>query len=226
MKCKIVINSTARFSSVTLPPLLESLESAGFRKSEILIMIGGYSRRRESMTRPKRIKLPFDSIDFTSFIELSLRDIQSDYCFVMHDTSKVGKRFKEIISAVEPCGLDVISLRKPPSMNIGLYRTEYIQQKYSDLTKLKNSDYSEDGMHATKAWGVENEDFLSWGQTDLSISSYADLLSDPRNGTPIVLGEYDYYSNNVHRRIEYYEYLDFYKVKANWSRKAKYELEL
>jgi hypothetical protein len=128
-----------------LPPLLESLKSAGFRKSEILIMIGGYSRRGGSISRPKRIKLPFDAIDFTSFIELSERDIQSEYCFVMHDTSKVGKNFKEIIFSVGPRGLDVISLRNVPSMNIGLYRTAYIQQKYSDLIKLKNSDYTEEG---------------------------------------------------------------------------------
>jgi hypothetical protein len=226
MMCKIVINSNARFSSVTLPPLLKSLKSAGFRKSEILIMIGGYTSRRESITRPKRFKLPFDAIDFTSFIELSERDIQSDYCFVMHDTSKVGKNFKEIISSVEPRDLDAIPLRKLPSMNIGLYRTAFIRQKCSDLTKLKNSDYTEEGMHAMKVWGVENEDFLSWGQDDLSITSYADLLSDPRDGVPIVMGEYDYYTNNVKRRIEYYEYLDFYKVKANWSRKEKYELGL
>lgn len=81
-------------------------------------------------------------------------------------------------------------------------------------------------MYAIQVWGVENEEFLSWGQESLFISSYSDLLSDPRNGTPIVVGEYDYYSNNVKCRILYYEYLDFFKVKGNLSRKEKYELAL
>ena len=226
MKCKIVINTTKRFAQYTLPPLLDSLHEAGFKRNEILVMSGGYSMRSRLLLNKNHMKLPYDGIDYTAFAELARNDFRCDYYFIMHDTTKVGKDFKEILLSVDPSPWEVIALRNKPSMNIGMYHAHYLQEKSELIDKIVVTDYSLENMHSLKVWGVENEDFLSWGQEQVAISTYSDLLSCPINGTPLILGEYDYYKNGVIRRVEYYKFLDLFKIKANWERRNRYEMDL
>ena len=226
MNCKIVINTTKRFSTHTIPPILRSLKRSGFKSSEILVKNGGHDKRGKKLFNKNHRKLPFDSIDYTALIELGGRNYRAEHYFVIHDTVKVGKNFKEILWSVDPHSWDVIALRSKPSMNIGLYSAEYLRQKNHLLIGLKNSDYSLVNMEAVKSWGVTNEDYFGWGQSDVAITSYADLLSCPQNGDPIIVDECDYYANGVIRRIEYYEFLDFFKIKSNWVIKDKYEMGL
>jgi len=226
MKCKIVVNTTKRFSKHTIPPLLKSLKSAGFDSHEILVMSGGYRKRGWKLLNQNHRKLPFDAIDYTALIELGGRNYGADYYFVMHDTVKVGKEFKEILYSLDPVPWDVIALKNKPSMNIGLYSAEYLKQKNDLLIDLKNYDYSLANMQAIKAWGVINEDYLAWGQNDVATTTYAELLFCPQNGEPTIVGEIDYYGNGITRRIEHYKFLDFYKIKSNWIVKDEYEMDL
>jgi hypothetical protein len=226
VKCKIVINTTKRFAPQTLPPLLESLSLAGFKKNEILIMSGGHSRRSRLLSNRNHLKLPFDGIDYTAFAALAGNDFGSDYYFMMHDTTKAGKNFKEILFSIDPSPWEVIALRNKPSMNIGLYSAQYLKQKATLIEEIVTTDYSEESLHSLKVWNVENEDFVSWGQEQVSMTTYAELLACANNGIPLILGKHDYYSNGVIRRVEYYKFLDFYKIKANWERRERYELNL
>jgi len=226
MKFKIAINTTKRFAPHTLPLLLRSLHDAGFKKNEILIMSGGHSRRRKSFSNRNYIKLPYDGIDYTAFAAIAQSDFGSDYYFIMHDTTRVGRDFREILFSIDPSPWEVIALRNKPSMNIGLYSAQYLKKKSAVLNKMVVTNYSLESLHSLKTWGVEHEDFLSWGQEQVAISSYSELLSCPNNGIPAILGKYDYYSNGVIRRVEYYKYLDLFKIKANWERSNRYELDL
>jgi len=226
MKCKIVINTTKRFSNHTLPRVLESLNISGFKDNEIIIMNGGHDKRSRKFFHKNHLKLPFDALDYTALIELGSGEYRDEHYFVMHDTVKVGKNFREILWSIDPSKWDVVALKNKPSMNIGMYRAGYLRQKNDLLIGLKNSDYSSSNMQAIKSWGVDNEDYFGWGQNDVVITSYADLLSCPLNGDPIIVDEYDYYSNGVLRRIEYYEFLDLYKIKSNWVVKGEYEMGL
>jgi hypothetical protein len=225
MTTKIVINSNVKFASVSLPPLLDSLKSAGFTDDEILIFVGGdiseVSRNTKNIFYVKH-----DSIDFTGLIELSRSDYGADFFFYMHDTVKVGPKFRDKLFSVDPKSSEIIPLRPWPSMNTGLYSGEYLKRKQVELLAIQNFDISIEGLQKAKKWGVYHEDFLTWRQENMVANSYADLLGSDSGGVPVTIGEYDYYGNGVKRRLEYYDFLDFYKVKSNWELRESYELRL
>ena len=225
MDIKIVVNSNRNFYQMTLPPLLNSLKEAGFRENEIISFVGGYEGEASEIEN-NIFTLPYDSIDFTSLIELSQNDYGSGYYFMIHDTTKVGPNFKKLLYSVEPEEYEVIALKRWDSMNIGLYRGEYLKRKSEILLPLQNYELTPEKLQESKRWGVANEDFLMWHQPDVKISCYSEILSCPRNGTPDVAGPFNYYGNGTNRIIERYQFLDFYKIKANWSLDDQYVIQL
>ena len=225
MITKIAINSNVRFASVSLPPLLESLKSAGFTEDEILIFVGGDISDISRNTK-NTFYVNHDSIDFTGLIELSRSDYDADFFFYMHDTVKVGPRFKDKLLSIDPKNSEIIPLRPWPSMNTGLYSREYLKRKHVELLNIQNFDISIEGLQKAKEWGIYHEDLLTWRQENLVINNYADLLGSDSGGFPVTIGEYDYYGNGVTRRLEYYDFLDFYKIKSNWEIRDRYELGL
>ena len=225
MDIKIVVNSNRNFYQTSLPPLLRSLNESGFGSEEIITFVGGYDKAEKEIS-DNVFALPYDSIDFTSLTELSQNDYGAKHYFVMHDTSKVGVNFKKILYSVDPGDFEFIALKPWPSMNIGLYRNDYLQRKSEILLPLRNYEITPDKLQESKIWGVENEDHLMWNQPDVKISSYSELLSCPRNGNAEAGDPLDYYGNGTLRIITRYEFLDFYKIKANWERKDQYVINL
>ncbi|MEI6407513.1 MAG: hypothetical protein WCO85_08325 [Actinomycetes bacterium] len=225
MDIKIVVNSNRNFYQTSLPPLLRSLKEAGFDSEEIITFVGGCDTADKEISK-NVFALPYDSIDFTSLIELSQNDYGAKHYFVMHDTSKVGVNFKKILYSVDPGDFEVIALKAWPSMNIGLYRNDYLHRKSEVLLPIRNYEITPEKLQESKIWGVENEDHLMWKQQDVEISSYSELLSCPRNGNADAGEPLDYYGNGTLRIITRYEFLDYYKIKANWERKERYVIEL
>ena len=222
MKIRLVINTTIGYSQVTLPPLFESLETASFDLSDVIVISGGYDDVQQLSNNIYNV--PYNSSDFTAFIALTEHDFSADFYFYLHDTCIVGPSFRTLLLSVDPGDYEVIALKQNPSMNIGLYSASYLKSKASAIRELKNTDYSVESLQNVKTWGVYNEDHLSWRQNQIQITSYSQLLSCPRNGEPEILSETDYYGNGVIRRLEYYKYLDLYKVKANWELRSSYEI--
>ena len=219
---KLLVNTTLNYSEFTLPILFESLEKASFDLSDVIVISGGH--RHHEILSPNFHNVPYNSSDFTAFVAVIEEDFDTDYFFYLHDTCHVGPRFKSQIMSIQPGKLDVIALTRNPSMNIGLYSAKYLRGKTSAIEMLKNSDYGIEAIQRVKTWGVHNEDYLSWGQDTAHKSSYSQLLNCPRSGNPILISENDYYKNGVIRRLEYYEFLDLYKVKANWEIREFYEM--
>jgi hypothetical protein len=222
MNLKLLVNTTFNYSEFTLPVLFKSLEEASFDLNDVIVISGGH--QNHEILSPNFHNVPYNSSDFTAFIAVIEEGFDADYFFYMHDTCHVGPRFKSLLMSTQPGELDVISLTRNPSMNIGLYSAKYLRDKTSSIKMLKNSDYGIEAMQQVKTWGVHNEDYLSWGQNTAHKSSYSQLLNCPRSGNPILISENDYYKNGVIRRLEYYEFLDFYKVKANWRLRDFYEM--
>lgn len=219
---KLLVNTNVNYSEFTLPILFESLENAAFDPSDVIVISGGHTHRE--VLSPTFHNVPYNSSDFTAFVAVTEQDFDADYFFYLHDTCHVGPRFKSLLMSIQPGNLDVIALTRNPSMNIGLYSAKYLRDKTSAIQMLKNSDYGNEAMQRVKTWGVHNEDYLSWGQNTAHKSSYSQLLNCPRSGNPILISENDYYRNGVTRRLEYYEFLDLYKAKANWRISDYYEM--
>lgn len=208
----IAISSNKKFYRKTLPILLPSLISSGISKNNIKVFIGGYRKNRKKIIDEiEYYYLDNNTFDATSFVGIIEFSLYSDYWFLLHDTCKVGKKFKEMVE--NPLGGDnviKISLRTYPSMSIGLYSGEYILSKKDKILSIKNSDYSEEGLLKCKKWHVENEDFLLWGEPPIP-SVYPNY-----NGYEISYPD-NWYDSDTDRRTEYYPHIDLYKNKSNWG---------
>ena len=228
MNIGILVNSNIRFYYQSVPRVIDTLRLAGFDDQSIHIVCGGVppgGKKLESCDAKVTTHfVEYDSIDFTALIHASTLDSPYSHFFYMHDTSYVGLQFKENLSALAKPGYEVITLRKWPSMNIGLYDVEYLKSRKGELEKIKNFNLDEISLQEVKKWNVDNEDYLSH-KTGKKLASFFELNPENLFHNPDVLGEVDYYSNGIPRRIEY-PFLDFYKLKSNWERKNKYEINL
>jgi hypothetical protein len=222
----IVINSNIRFVETTTPRLIDSLLSCGFNENNILLICGGSTQPSSNFeSRIPTFFVNYDSIDFSGLIFLSSFESSFTHYFYIHDTTFVGPNFKNNLLALGNDGYDVIALKSSPSMNIGLYSADYLSRKRDVLESIINTDLSDESLQNWKKWGVTNEDFLSW-KSSAQVTSFDVLAESADGGNPKIIGEADFYENGISRRVEHYEYLDLFKVKANWDIKPDYEIRL
>jgi len=222
----IVINSNIRFVETTAPRLIDSLLSCGFNENHIFLICGGATEQPSNFkSRVPTFYVEYDSIDFSGLIFLSSFESAFTHYFYIHDTTFVGPNFKNNLLALSDDRYEVIALKSRPSMNIGLYSADYLSQKRDVLESILNTDLGDESLQNWKKWGVTNEDFLSW-KSSAQVTSFDVLAERNDGGKAKVLGEVDFYENGVLRRIEHYEYLDLFKVKANWDIKPEYEIRL
>lgn len=208
---KIAIASNIDFYEKTLPTLLPSLLDAGYTVNDIIIFIGGYSVcDKKELYGCTSYLLDNNTFELTALIGIVENNLQEDYWFLLHDTCKVGRNFKNKIENIPADNPEKIAIKDMPSMSIGAYRGDYLLANKQLILSIKNKDYTHQGILNCKKWHVENEDFLLW-----------------RTGpTPAVYGEYsgfvvtepdDWYGTKTNRRTEYYPHIDLYKNKSNWG---------
>jgi len=208
---KIAIASNKKFYKLTLPVILKSLIDAGISPEDIHVFIAGYDTYSfEINDKISYHKLDHNSYEYSPLIEIADKQIQSEYWFLIHDTCRVGSKFKQLLYDIPSPKPTKMALRSVPSMSIGLYDYQYLLSLKNDLLTIKNTDYSEESMMNWKRWGVPNEDWILW-------------LHSP---SPIIYGGYiacevidhdNWYNTETNRRTEYYPVLDLYKNKSNWG---------
>lgn len=208
---KIAIASNKKFHELTLPILIPSLLAVGIEPENIHVFITGYdSYSFKIVNRINYHELNHNSYEYSPLIEIVDKQIPSEYWFLIHDTCKVGPRFKQLLYEIPETKPDKIALRSKPSMSIGLYRYDYLLKLKDQLATIKNTNYSHQSMMEWKLWGVPNEDWILW-------------LHKPE---PLIYGgitsceviNYDnWYDTGTARRTEYYPVLDLYKNKSNWG---------
>jgi hypothetical protein len=208
---KIAIASNKNFHHLTLPIIIKSLIDVDIKPEDIHVFIAGYDEYSfEIIDKIHYHKLNHNSYEYSPLIEIVEKEIQSEYWFLIHDTCRVGPRFKQLLYEIPSINPSKIALRSSPSMSIGLYNYQYLMSLKDIIVTIKNTDYSEESMMHWKRWGVPNEDWILW-------------LHPP---SPIVYGGYtacevvnyeNWYGTGINRRTEYYPVLDLYKNKSNWG---------
>ncbi len=221
MKVNIAIATNINFCDKTLPVITSSLIDAGIDQNNIFIFNGGFKQRSQKVENNiTTILLDHNSFEYTPLIDIAENEIQSDYWFLIHDTCKVGNKFKEILYSVIDKNPIKVALKSSPSMSIGLYKYDYILKYKNKLLEIKNQDYTPNGLQRWKQWGIKAEDYLLWKHEPENT-----FLFHPDNSVKKVARQ-NWYGEPTLRIVEYYHQLDLYKNKSNWYPKRWMELNL
>ncbi len=215
---RFAISSHIKSYEKTYDRMVDSLIMSGVPKDDIFFFIGGFDRQEKAESRHSinMYYVRHNSMDMTGLISVLDLGLESDYWFLLHDTAYVGERFYEIVKRFDTAGRNTIAMTSDDrSMNMGSYRHGYLIDRKSDIMAFKNYDYSDGALQRIKRMNVINEDaFIEPGSP--SYNSAKRIASEPT----------DFYSGGVNRIVEYFPEMDLFKIKANWHKKDKYEIEL
>lgn len=207
MKIKICISSCKQYSEYTIPLLIDTLSDTGINFEDIFVFEGGYNTRQQLTKQYNHFLVPHNSFDYTSLIEIVSNNIASDYWFLLHDTCKVGLKFKEKLLSI-PLKNEKYALIPYPSMNIGFYKYSYLQKHKNIILSLTNTDYTDIGIKKAKKRAIYFEDLLFYHINDTNcqyISAERVVSKDKKN----------WYGAPTPRTESYYPQLDLYTLGAN-----------
>jgi len=220
MKIKIAISTNINFYKLSLPIIIPSLIESGIEKDDIHVFNGGFNEYKfEIIDGINHHYLDHNSYEYAPLIEICDKELESDYWFLIHDTCKVGDRFKDLLYNIPPNMPEKLALKSRPSMCMGTYKYSYLLTLKEKLLSIKNKDYSEESMIYWKNWAVYNEDFIMW------MNDPQPIIYNNNNEWSIVTYE-NWYGTNTERRTEYYPSLDIYKNKSNWGQSPNYKKEI
>jgi hypothetical protein len=231
MKIKICVNSTKQYSEKTLPIIIPSLIDSGIDPEDIFVFKGGhYERSVIKKDTYTLIQTDNNTIDLTGLIDIVENELESDYWFYIHDTCKVGPKFKQLLYNIPESFPDKIALTVHPSMNIASYKYSCLMRYKDKLLKVKNQDYSEKKLKKLKEWGIYCEDLILHkphqnGMGMVGIHSDTIEFYNPELSDCIRIENENWYGG-VKRIVEYYPQLDLYKSKANYYRTTKPIIQL
>lgn len=219
MVIKIAIATHVDYYEMALPILIESLLDSGIERSHIHVFIAGYTNSGcQVIDEITYYRLSHNSYECSPLIEIVEREIQSDYWFLIHDTCRVGKNFKNLLYDIPYDRPEKLALKDFPSMSMGSYRYDYLMSVKENIISVKNTDYSTESLMHWKTWHVQNEDFILW-RTSPSALKYG-------NNNWTVVDYENWYGTQTVRRTEYYESLDLYKNKSNWGQSDKWVITI
>lgn len=211
MEIKIAVATNINFYKLSLPIIIESLLSSGIEKSQIYIFNAGFTEdKTEEIDGITHYYLSHNSYEYSALIEIVEKRLISEYWFLIHDTCKVGPKFKELLYNIPDSKPEKLALKDSPAMSIGTYRYDYLLTLSDKLLSIKNTDYSEGALQRWKRWGVPNEDFILWKSTP-----QPHIYNNNKNWN--IVAYENWYGTNTTRRTEYYPSLDIYKNKSNWG---------
>jgi hypothetical protein len=217
-KRTLVINSHVQ-SAIPRRHLLDSLEACPqWEDTPIIVVVGGAATHTHLAPQSSHIEhvyVPYNAIDFTSFVALSERAADpTDEFFVIHDTCVVAPHFLDRMHAIRMPGRSCRLSR--PSCNMGLYTHALIAEHKDTLaTYAATTGENTVATQELKRRCVRDEDLL--------------FDKDPTNtmhgpGVTRVSEPMDYYGTGTMRRIEEYGDLGLSKIKANWYVRQRYVL--
>ena len=247
MDVKFVINTCKGFSDESVPILIQSLLKNNINNQAIVIIEGGHDERKQTEKYGCLcIETDNNSFDLTAMIDIAEHQIKSDYWFYLHDTVIVGNKFKPLLedklSKLKSLP-DAVALyfngMNGSSMNMGLYKYDYIASKKDLLLSRKNKNYTKDGLKEYKIQAINDEDLLLWQSEIRSSLSYfcrpekrksppdnfeslndiegvnLDVVNnEPLNNEPLFK---PYKNSKAERLMEHYEDIDLYKFKSNFG---------
>jgi len=201
-----IISSTITYYEKTLPILIYSLFESGISPENIRIYVGGSNITKIENYLGCYLKyVKHNSFDYTSIIEYCDEyDTKNDRFFLLHDTCKVDKTFKEKVENFDP-NYDTMYLidRFVGICNFGLYKKSILEYNKPQIKSLIN---------CSKDTAVNVEGFL------FKLNSVTKKVYDNQELVEIDSNIYD----GVVRKCEYYKHIGLYKYKANWGQSNKW----
>ena len=213
MKLSIAISSHKSFYEKSLKELIPSLIVSGVPKDNIFVFIGGFNSYKilDNDYGITMYTAPHNSFDFTALVSIVELSLQEDYWFSIHDTCKVGISFySKLLKLVKP-NPTIKFTEQGRSMTMGVYSNEFLNKNKKKVLNYKN--VSNDILGFKKRLVKEEDVFLKKSK---GLCKTLREVSEPT----------DYDGNGVHRIVEYFPDLDFYKIKSNWKSKDKYETNI
>lgn len=220
MEIKVAVATNINFYKLSLPIIIESLLSCGIEKSQIYIFNAGFSEdKTEEIDGITHYYLSHNSYEYSALIEIVEKQLISEYWFLIHDTCKVGPKFKELLYNIPDSKAEKLAIKNSPAMSIGSYRYDYLLSLSDKLLSIKNTDYSEGSLQKWKSWGVLNEDFILWKSNPQPL-----IYNDNKNWN--IVAYENWYGTNTTRRTEYYPSLDIFKNKSNWGQSSNMTISI
>ena len=246
-KIKFLINSTKKNIDVVLEKLITSFyeqNSQNFiiKNTDILVVVNDCDEISfKKCDKYCILYVKHNSIDFTALIAViehiySLIDNDfeiPDYWFYMHDTCKLGSNFLNLletyIEKLYNYNLNTLSLTYVKSMNIGIYKYNYLLNKKNIVLNLRSQDNPPmSQIQELKKVGVALEDILFKNDDyRLHFFDYINSMMYPHlhDRTYVSEPKNIYEKSDIKRIEEYFANIDFYKYKANWELKKEYILD-
>jgi hypothetical protein len=208
---KIAIASNVNFYKHTIPVLIPSMLEVGIDPNIIHVFISGYTEYKTYTENNITFhELAHNNYEYSPLVEIVERKLESEYWFLIHDTCKVGPKFKELLYNIPAEKPEKLALKAWPAMSIGTYKYEYLLSVSEKILSIKNTDYSHETLMNWKRWGAPNEDYILW-KTEPAPQIYG-------GKSEWQIMDYDnWYGTGTLRRIEYFPALDIYKNKSNWG---------
>jgi hypothetical protein len=148
---KIAISTNKNFYEKSLPILIPTLIDCGINKDDIHVFNAGFSKYSKGIVNGITYhNLDHNSFEYSPLIEICEKELVSEYWFLIHDTCKVGEKFKELLYNIPEEKPVKMALKIRPSMSIGLYSYNYLLENKHKLLHIKNSDYSDESMSKWK----------------------------------------------------------------------------
>ncbi len=214
---KICISTHINYSEKSLPKLINSLKRAKVPSSQIYIFEGGHIVNNKEINKEGMVcfKVNYNSFDITSLIGILENNLTSNGWFLLHDTVTVLPCFTRLINRVDWRRFDTVQIKEMSSMNIGIYKGNYLRIYSNDILKFKNFDYSAVAIQRHKVIAIDFEDFLFKKSTNNFILK-TNLINY-------------FVHNNINycgsrRRRETFMNIGIVKFKANYTAKHEYRV--
>lgn len=186
----ILVASNAAYEVETLPAALDALAMSGVPSERIWITISG--SEEESVST--RDKLTFSRVrencfEYTALYDVSRRDLNFAYFFLIHDTSIVGFNFLHRLAHTDfSLPYDYIQATDGNNFNMGFYSKSFLRRETGNLKAL-------DGI--SKAVGIDVE----FGRHPLAPSRRAMIWGQMQDATSIPSIVYKPYNDIPNREF-------------------------
>lgn len=143
------------------PALIRSLKIANVPLQKIFVFEGGHNTNEKIENLDyNHYRVNHNSFDLTALISVLELNLNSPYWFLLHDTIEILPNFINQILSTHYKKFDTVQIKDYPSMNIGLYKHDFLGEKCHVILEEKNLNYSEEGLQLAKSRAVKLEDKL------------------------------------------------------------------
>jgi len=217
MNLKICISSCKEYGHFTVPNLLRSISNSGFDLKDVVVVEGNNEHESIENQQATLIKVKHNSFDLTALLAIGELQLQAEGWLLLHDTCVVGNNFAQLLFQQWELNKDKdrTALISFPSMSIGIYKHEFLQNNFLSILPYKSYTKTKDDVIAAKTKAFSSEDVLLWRLNEGTIG----CMGNTRVVQTVNKSLWNF-NFNEGRMQEYFPQLDLYKLKANYGQEG------